>query len=154
MGMGNYLYMMPFVSALNSLYDLTSNSSYPVALPETIFLFSGTVGNHVKWNKPGLDRQRLHDFLNVWKTDLKDKHTPINKYDRIHIHMPNMFVIAKLLWSTGGGRKKRMIESQQYWNALHVQVEDITIFTESCWLMGSGREWLRENNSGGVDLNK
>jgi hypothetical protein len=44
-------------------------------------------GHHVKWSKPGSDRQRPHVFCCMWKIDPKDKHIHNNRHDHTQTYM-------------------------------------------------------------------
>jgi hypothetical protein len=46
-----------------------------------------TIGGHVKWSKPGSEKQRLHVFLHMWKIDPKDKHIHKNEHEHIQTFM-------------------------------------------------------------------
>jgi hypothetical protein len=51
------------------------------------------------------------------------------------------------------GKEKRMIAISKY--IISVPVEDIMIYIESCWIMRSGREGIKESNKvGGGILTK
>jgi hypothetical protein len=41
----------------------------------------GTGDYHIKQNKPGLERQKLHVFSHMWKMDSKDKCVHKCKHD-------------------------------------------------------------------------
>jgi hypothetical protein len=58
-------------------------------------------GHHIKWSKPGSERQKLRIFSHTWKIDPKDKHIHKHKHDYIQTHMKNMFIIAELLMERG-----------------------------------------------------
>jgi hypothetical protein len=64
-------------------------------------------GHHVKWNKLGSERQRLHVFFHTWTIDPKDKHIHKNKHYNIQTHMYNMFVIVELLHGTQAKRESQ-----------------------------------------------
>jgi hypothetical protein len=43
--------------------------------------------HHVKWGKPGSEKQRPHVFSHMWEIDPEDKPVHKNKCDHIQTHI-------------------------------------------------------------------
>jgi hypothetical protein len=64
--------------------------------------------HHVKWSKPGSERQRPHEFCHTWKIEPKDKHIHKKQtWSYTNSFVEHVCNSGAILWNLGKEGKKR-----------------------------------------------
>jgi hypothetical protein len=62
-------------------------------------------GHHVKWSKPGSERQWTNVLSDMSNTDLKQTYTQ-KQTSYTHLHVEHVYNNGTILWNLGVGERK------------------------------------------------